>query len=75
MTTKKPTFVERIRLLEDIARLIFERSDDDRLLDAADVINAEVDRMKEANKRFEAQRAAKAERKAKTASKETASTS
>lgn len=85
MKTKQPTFVERIHRLEYNADYIkhfaanetntisgLERDD---LRDIAKTIADEVERMKEANKRFEAQRAEKAKRKAKTAPTRTAVTS
>lgn len=53
MPVKQPTFREHIRLLEDVALLIRERSDDDLLLEAAIVIADEVARMKIAATRWE----------------------
>ena len=78
MSAKQPTFKQRIRLLESAGRIVqaeAERCPEATkrlLLEQADTIFTEVEMMKLANQRWEAQRQA---RNAKTASKETALTS
>ena len=60
MSAKQPTFVERIRLLECLAHEIREASCDEfETHPWADVIEAEVNRMKIANQRFERLRKAR----------------
>ena len=57
MSAKQPTFIQRIRLLECLVAEIRDASCDDfETHPWADVIEAEVARMKIANQRFEAKR-------------------
>lgn len=82
MTTFQPSFKQRIRLLEGAGRVVQAEAQHCKneaakrlLAEVADTILTEVEMMKIANKRFEAQREAKAYANRKTAPKGTALTS